>query len=104
MPLVIKSTLKCFRHVISGMGKVEATIATSDGKELGGQWEIQSSDVDVEVETSDVDGLVGESMRVTWETGDRTKSTAVTLGVRHSRLGVDMALFAESVEPGNIRQ
>jgi len=58
----------------------------------------------VEVETSVVDGRVGESMRVAWETCDRTKSTAVTLGVRHSRLGVDMALFAESVEPGNIRQ
>ena len=103
MPLVITSTLKCFRKVSSGRGRVEARIATSDGKELSGQWDLLHSDVDVEVEPAVEDGLVGESMRVTWETGDRTKSTAVTLGVSQTRMGMDIALFAETVEPGNVR-
>ena len=98
MPLVIKSTVKCYRKACSGAGRVEARIATCDGKEMTGQWDIASSDIDVELEAVIEDSLLGRNTRVSWETADRAKTTAVTLGIASSVGGWDLALLVDTVE------
>ena len=98
MPLVIKSKVKCYRKACSGVGRVEARIATCDGKEMTGQWDIASSDIDVELEAVHEDGLLGRSTRVSWESADRAKTTNVTLGIASSVGDWELALQVETVE------
>ena len=98
MPLVIKSKVKCYRKACSGVGRVEARIATCDGKEMTGQWDIASSDIDVELEAVIEDSLVGRSTRASWETAGRAKTTAVTLGIASSVGDWELALMVETVE------
>ena len=98
MPLVIKSTVKCYRKACSGVGRVEARVGTQGGKEMTGEWDIASSDIDVELETVIEDSLLGRSTRVSWESADRAKTTNVTLGIASSVGDWELALLVETVE------
>ena len=98
MPLVIKSTMKCNRKASSGVGRVEARIGTQGGKEMTGEWDIASSDLDLELETVNEENLLGHSTRVSWKSAARAKTTNVTLGIASSLGDWELTLLVETVE------
>ena len=98
MPLVIKSTMKCYRKASSGVGRVEARIGTQGDKEMTGEWDIASSDMDLELETANEENLLGHSTHVSWKSAARSKTTNVTLGIASSLGDWELALLVETVE------